>query len=70
MRYCCVMNRIFLLFFALLPLILLCCGFIAAIRPYVKAALIGKILLLDCPFLIFALASSRHLKNGGVGWKL
>ena len=64
------MNRIFLLFFALLPLILLCCGFFPAIRPYVKAALIGKALLFDCTFSVFALMNSRHLKNGGVGWKL
>jgi len=70
MQYCCMLNKILLLFFALLPLIMLCCYFFATIRTYVKTALICKTLLLDCPFLLFALLNSRHLKNGGVGWRL
>ncbi|MBR5372996.1 MAG: hypothetical protein IK130_12380 [Oscillospiraceae bacterium] len=70
MRYCCIMNRILLLYFSvqtvLLPLCILC----PSIKPYVKAALIGKAVILDVQIFIFALLNSRHQSNGGVGWRL
>lgn len=70
MRYAVIMNRILLIYFAVLPPAVMLWAFCPPVRTYVKAVLIVKALLLDGQVFVFALLNSRHQKNGGVGWRM
>lgn len=67
-RYCRVLNIIYIILFLFIAIAFICCAFFENLRRYLTLFFIIRIFVLDLQIFCYSLLHSKHLKNGGVSW--
>lgn len=70
MQYLTVLNYVYIFTFIIMLVSLIVCLITLKFCDIIRIFMYAKIMLLDMQIYIYALLHSKHLKNGGISWKL